>query len=1145
MSGCWSERARVSAAARVVVAAGAVLLAPSGNEHISISPAAAQEAAKSVTYALPAGPLSQTLTAYGQQSGIQVTFLAAVAAGKTSPGFSGQATPQQALDAILQGTGLSYSFPDATTVAISEPTENSAATIDGAIALDTISVSGGSGAEAAADSPYQSPGSVSHVSREQLDRISPISPGDVFISTPGVINAGNRVGTSLNPNIRGMQGMGRVNTTIDGARQNTSSYRGYIGNRDETYVDPDMVGGIDISKGPSVGAGVGGIGGSVNFRTLEAGDIVQDGDTTGTRIKTSMGTNTSAPPNAGTSVSSDRPGLFGDAFSGSFATAVLQESYEGIVAYSKRKQGNYFAGTKVPDGIQVGTGANVGAQIRPGQEVFNTSEDTESFLAKGKVKGEEQSLELSYLFYGSDAGQVMDLLMTTGFPNNQINLVYTRVDTYTAKYRYTPADNPYVNVRANLWMSDLVSSYYNPYGTRTVGGDIGNASVISTGIGELTFDNGAEFVREHATAEQFASTITGSNGWETYGPSGVRFMASAFSNVSLKPTDWLTLGGGLRYDHYSSEGEGYLAKFPDRSGSRVSPNANIVLEPTDGVQVYALYTEGYRPPSLRESHWHYQGLLVNNPNLAPEIAKNREVGVNILREDVVQDGDKLRFKASFFDNHYDDYIIRYLKPPAPGQAGNQYHWGNIDSATYQGFELSGGYDARRFFVEGAFTKYTKIEYCRTADTCAPPAMGTALGGSDAPTASDYVSNYVPPEYSGSVTVGLRAFDEKLTLGARTHFASVRAGSSWSTGSASRVGIDISWPRYTIFDVFGSYQLSDDALINFSVENITDEYYFGALSSVGIPSPGRTVRVGLTRNLDGDAIPTVPDLTLGRAAEGEPGSNWTGLYFGGNLGYGFAEFSGVTTAANGTPDAIAATESANFDLSNLTAGFQAGVNYQLANRVVVGVEGDFSWLKHSTIRKTLAAEIPEFAAGGWLMADTDYRLDWLASLRGRVGYAYDRYLIYGTGGVAFLKEDQVRTQYQPLNSTSAFRSTSELFRESASGMRVGWTGGAGFEYALTSNWSLRGEYRFTGFGIEKFLFPKARRGMTEDRREIIGYNPPVPLEPWPFPQIPDPRPPPQPTPIYETIPGTFGETNGRSAESELDMHSLSFGINYRF
>ncbi len=977
--------------------------------------------------------------------------------------------------------------------------------------------------EASADEPYMTAGSVSHVSRETLDRVPPISPGDVFITTPGVINAGNRVGTSINPNIRGLQGMGRINTTVDGARQTTSTYRGYSGNRDETYIDPDMVGGIDISKGPSDGVGVGGIGGSVNFRTLDARDIVKDGETTGSRVKTTLGSNGAEPRDPGTTLGADRPSFYGDAFSGSFATAVLQDNYEGIVAYSKRQQGNYFAGTKVPDGMVFGgNSSNARAQIRPGTEVFNTSEDTESFLAKGKVKGEEQSLELGYLFYGSHSGQINDLGITTNFLNEQYPLTRTEVDTYTARYRYTPADNPFVNLRANLWLSDIDSDRFlatieKPYGTRTVGGDIGNASVTTTALGELTLDNGLEFVREHATAEQFASSITGSNGWETYGPSGVRLMTSAFSTASLEATDWLRLSGGARYDRYKSEGEGYLTRFPESSGSRVSPNASVVVTPLEGVQLYAQYTEGYRPPSLRESHWHYQGLLINNPDLRPEIAKNKEVGLNILRDGVALDGDKLRFKASRFDNHYDDYIFRWKLPRRRGSTQDQYQWTNMDKATYKGYEISGGYDARTFFFEGAFTKYTKIEYCLPSGLCTTPSPPPPLFSSTPPPpsalATDYMSNYVPPAYSGSFTAGFRAFDEKLTIGARTHFAGTRVGSTFTGGSGSRVGLEVTWPKYQIFDVFGSYAFTDDVTANFSVENITDEYYFGALSSVGIPSPGRTVHVGLTRTLGGDAFPSVPDLSLGRAAEGTPGSNWTGLYFGGHLGYGFANIRGETTSGNGTPGGIPATESAHIDLDEQLRGFQAGFNYEFANRLVIGVEGDFSWSKLNGTQQALASE-GALGQRGWLQAETDYHFDWMATLRGRVGYAFDRYLAYGTAGVAFLDETQLRTQYRsdgPIPAPAG-RSTLEYFKESATASRVGWTAGGGVEYALTNHWSLKGEYEFAHFGTEQFSFSNARAGITVRNGAVAG---------------------------------TSDSVNGRAAVNEVELHTGKLGVNYRF
>lgn len=102
----------------------------------------AQSVAQS-SFDIPAGPLNRALMAYGRQAGLQVTYLASVAAGKTSPGLSGPATREQAIARILQGTGLSYRFTNATTVAISpQATASGAAAGDGSLLLDTIEVQG-------------------------------------------------------------------------------------------------------------------------------------------------------------------------------------------------------------------------------------------------------------------------------------------------------------------------------------------------------------------------------------------------------------------------------------------------------------------------------------------------------------------------------------------------------------------------------------------------------------------------------------------------------------------------------------------------------------------------------------------------------------------------------------------------------------------------------------------------------------------------------------------------------------------------------------------------------------------------------------------------------------------------------------------
>ncbi len=77
-----------------------------------------------------------------------------------------------------------------------------------------------------------------------------------------------------------------MSTTVDGARQTTSSYRrGYSGNRDEVYVDPDMIGGIDISKGPSkASAPAPSQAPSISVRSRRK-DIIKDGNNYGVRFK--------------------------------------------------------------------------------------------------------------------------------------------------------------------------------------------------------------------------------------------------------------------------------------------------------------------------------------------------------------------------------------------------------------------------------------------------------------------------------------------------------------------------------------------------------------------------------------------------------------------------------------------------------------------------------------------------------------------------------------------------------------------------------------------------------------------------------------------------------------------------------------------
>lgn len=850
------------------VAALMVGTALAGIGVTNVASAQQASAAQQKIFQISAQPLASALTQLGQQSGMQVSVDAAAVRGLTSPGMSGSLTVWDAAARLLAGSGLNHRV-DGQTIVISDRVSQAHAVpvADGSLVLDVIDVMGG---RAAADAPFETAGSVSHISAEQISRTPPTSVGDVFRSTPGVIAAGNRVGASVNLNIRGLQGQNRVNVMVDGTRQSNHTYRGYSGSRNEVYVDPDFLGGIDISKGPSAGAGgVGAMGGVVNMRTIEAGDIVKDGQTFGIRAKGGLSGNSIAPLDKGSTVIRDSSNelLNGDSWSGSLAAGALAENYEFVAGFSRRKAGNYFAGRKGPSTFMtepinplIEPTERPLSPFGPGGEVLNTSQDVTSFMAKGKVYfGEGHSLGLSYIYYNNEYGEIDEnyLPYSIGpgawYKVRQNVLSETTTHTLKATYDFKPEDNGLVNLSSNLWFTD-VESFSNVImatsggnrpgsedvltGISTVGGDISNELVFETRLGTFTTRSGFEFVHEKARENGASSPVNylGAN------PNGTRALASVFNQSKLELNDWIALTGGLRYDYYRSEGTHQSSKeLGEIVKDSLNPSIGVTVEPLEGLQFFTTYTEGWRPPSLRETAVGRAGTAVlPNPNLRPETSANVEVGVNLLRNDVFLAGDALRFKAAYFHNEHGDYIIRnrFVSP----EGFWLYQWGNIDKAKFQGYEISTSYDAGSFFVEAGFTSYTAVNFCRDKPVDMITIVIPAGCGLDK-AAFDYGAVNVPPKYSGSVTAGVRLLEERMTLGARAYFFGKRYGGFKPMATASNVA-----PYYhanTIVDVFGSYKLGPDAEMNFSVENIGDEYYLDPMSTGLVPSPGRTFRAGLT------------------------------------------------------------------------------------------------------------------------------------------------------------------------------------------------------------------------------------------------------------------------------------------------------------
>ncbi len=211
-------------------------------------------------------------------------------------------------------------------------------------------------------------------------------------------------------------------------------------------------------------------------------------------------------------------------------------------------------------------------------------------------------------------------------------------------------------------------------------------------------------------------------------------------------------------------------------------------------------------------------------------------------------------------------------------------------------------------------------------------------------------------------------------------------------------------------------------------------------------------------------------------------NWSGFYAGLNVGYGWQD-----PTVNLTPNDIVASgftlggafggtaiPPASYDIKGMLGGAQAGYNWQLNRNFLVGIEADFNRanVKGETDSNFLFGAIPPTASN---MTATQ-NVDWFGTVRARVGWLpTDTLLLYATGGLAYgnVKENVALNNpngtANGANTTSPFSfacyglNTTSCFAGSSSQFAVGWTVGAGAEYEIWQNVTLKVEYLYVDLG----------------------------------------------------------------------------------
>ncbi len=196
-------------------------------------------------------------------------------------------------------------------------------------------------------------------------------------------------------------------------------------------------------------------------------------------------------------------------------------------------------------------------------------------------------------------------------------------------------------------------------------------------------------------------------------------------------------------------------------------------------------------------------------------------------------------------------------------------------------------------------------------------------------------------------------------------------------------------------------------------------------------------------------------------------DWTGFYLGGNLGYGFGNSNwNAGPGASGSFSFSQPIDSFN-ESGSVLGGVQAGYNYMLPNRFLLGAEIDATFPGYQTLTGLSTGNIANFTSPAFGPQSYTDTLLWSGSARLRLGYAPGDWLFYVTGGLAWAQDQWSLTQL----STGASGSTT--------GWRVGWAAGAGVEVPILPNWTARAEYLFSDFGRKTVAYGNGLQSTSAD------------------------------------------------------------------
>ncbi|MEN0099097.1 MAG: TonB-dependent receptor [Brucella pseudogrignonensis] len=665
--------------------------------------------------------------------------------------------------------------------------------VPGSVELQPIIISAG----VDMDAPYLTPGGVSVIDGNIVQEKYGGDANAIVRSMPGTFTRISSSQPGVAVNIRGFESDGRINTMIDGVPQMFRNTAGHASTGGELlYIDTNLLAGVGAERGAVNGAhGMGSLAGAVNFRTIDFEDVVLEGQDQGVKTIMKAGNN-------GFGLSGMIAGGASTNIPGSGTASIV-----GAFSYSDRE--NY----------------------RRGDGVYNTP-DASNKPGSGLLKFHFQPDDVHDLKLG--ARWYKNHFLVSGYEWGVTN------STYTANYTYNP-DSDWIDLKVNAYYNRTDMSY-DP----TTGGSYRQRQTRDNGYGfDVTNTSRFDITDAISARWEYGAAYSSDdykvNNYRGANPPGRMQKARAFTDLTLS-SGIFELSTGLNYDYWTLSGHqspctanvGFCPPTGgnvdvSRSENALNPKITLSAKPLDWLQPYVTYAHTFRPPSAREALWALVpigagigGGQFSNFYLDPEKSRGWEFGTNVIKDDVLLAGDALRLKVNYFRYDIENYIVNNIIS-LPGDPYERAIWVNVPGTTHsRGFEIEGGYDARFAYVNLSYTHATNDQ---------PVGWGAGIGNGD--------STFLPEDYV-TADVGVRAFDEALTVGATMNYV---GGSRYAVG----FGDTEKKEAYTLYNLYASYKFNKHATAFMNVENLTDVAYSPAVSGemADKTGRGRTFMVGLT------------------------------------------------------------------------------------------------------------------------------------------------------------------------------------------------------------------------------------------------------------------------------------------------------------